>query len=323
MLASESENRSFFTFRTYAEIKKQQPDNRIKAASKGDLPRKTGSFKQMNITIKDLLDAGVHFGHQLRRYNPRSKKFVFDNRHGISIIDLEKTYANLEKASAYLEDTIASGKQVLFVGTKRQAQEVLREAAISCQMPFCVNRWLGGTLTNFATVKGSIDKYKKYLAWEADGTMDKLPNKEAAAIRRDMQRMSRNFEGLLEMEKTPAAMFVVDTRNEEIAVAEAIRLGIPVIGLVDTNSDPTILTHPIPGNDDSIKSIRIVVETLMDAIQAGVARREAAPSQVRNSVLSRGETVKEEQLPVTARSIQVPGAANADIPETYSSDNEK
>jgi small subunit ribosomal protein S2 len=275
----------------------------------------------MNITLKDLLDAGVHFGHQLRRYNPRSKKFVYDNRHGISIIDLEKTYANLEKACDFLENTAASGKQVLFVGTKRQAQEVLREAASSCMMPFCVNRWLGGTLTNFATVKGSIDKYKKFLAWESDGTMDKLPNKEAAANRRDMQRMNRNFEGLLEMQQLPAALLVVDTHNEDIAVAEAIRLGIPVIGLVDTNSDPTILTHPIPGNDDSIKSIRIIVETLMDAIQAGIARREVAPQQVRNTVVNRQDSVKEVQLPVTARSISVPGSS--DVPETYSSDAEK
>jgi small subunit ribosomal protein S2 len=277
----------------------------------------------MNITIKDLLDAGVHFGHQLRRYNPRSKKFVYDNRHGISIIDLEKTYAQLEKSCAFIEETVASGKQVLFVGTKRQAQEVLREAATSCQMPFCVNRWLGGTLTNFSTVKGSIDKYKKFLAMEADGSMDKLPNKEAAANRRDMQRMNRNFEGLLEMEKLPAALFVVDTHNEDIAVAEAIRLGIPVIGLVDTNSDPTILTHPIPGNDDSIKSIRIIIESLMDSIQAGIARREVAPQQVRNQVVNRA-SVKEEQLPVTAREITVPGVetASGDVPESYSSDNE-
>jgi small subunit ribosomal protein S2 len=276
----------------------------------------------MNITIKDLLDAGVHFGHQLRRYNPRSKKFVYDNRHGISIIDLEKTYANLEKAATFLENTAASGKQVLFVGTKRQAQEVLREAATSCQMPFCVNRWLGGTLTNYQTVKGSIDKYKKFLAWESDGTMDKLPNKEAAANRRDMQRMNRNFEGLLEMEQLPAALFVVDTHNEDIAVAEAIRLGIPVIGLVDTNSDPTILSHPIPGNDDSIKSIRIIVETILDSIQAGIARREVAPQPVRNTVVNRQDAVKEEQLPVTARSITVPGTSG-DVPESYSTDSAK
>ncbi|MBN1402961.1 MAG: 30S ribosomal protein S2 [Opitutales bacterium] len=274
----------------------------------------------MNITIKDLLDAGVHFGHQLRRYNPRSKKFVFDNRHGISIIDLEKTYAQLEKAAAFVEETVASGKKILFIGTKRQAQEVLREAATECNMPFSVSRWLGGTLTNFATVKGSIEKYKKFLAMEADGSMDKLPNKEAAANRRDMQRMHRNFEGLLEMNERPAALFVVDTRNEEIAVAEAIRLGIPVIGLVDTNSDPTILSYPIPGNDDSIKSIRIIVETLMDAIQNGIARREAsAPSQGgRNIVVNRYDSVKEEQLPVTGRGIEVPGSG--DVPESYSTD---
>jgi len=279
----------------------------------------------MNITIKDLLDAGVHFGHQLRRYNPRAKKFVYDNRHGISIIDLEKTYAQLEKAAAFIEETSAKGKQVLFVGTKRQAQEVLREAATNCQMPFCVNRWLGGTLTNFATVKGSIDKYKKFLAWESDGTMDKLPNKEAAANRRDMQRMHRNFEGLLEMEQLPSALVVIDTRNEDIAVAEAIRLNIPVIGLVDTNSDPTILTYPIPGNDDSIKSIRIVIETLLESIQAGIARREVVPQQVvKNTVVNRGAAVKEEQIPITARQIRVPGADNDedDIPDSYSSDNE-
>lgn len=275
----------------------------------------------MNITIKDLLDAGVHFGHQMRRYNPRSKKFVFDNRHGISIIDLEKTYAQLEKAAAFVEDTVAAGGKILFVGTKRQAQEVLREAATQCQMPYCVTRWLGGTLTNFATVKGSIEKYKKFLSMEADGSMDKLPNKEAAANRRDMLRMNRNFEGMLEMKDRPAAMFVVDTRCEEIAVAEAIRLGIPVVGLVDTNSDPTILTHPVPGNDDSIKSIRIIVETLIDAIQAGAARREVSvPAQGRNIVVNRYDSVKEEQLPVTARAISVPG--KSDVPETFSSDAE-
>jgi len=272
----------------------------------------------MNITIKDLLDAGVHFGHQMRRYNPRSKKFVFDNRHGISIIDLEKTYAQLEKAAAFIEDAAATGKKILFVGTKRQAQELLREAASSCGMLYCVNRWLGGTLTNFTTVKGSIDKYKKFLSMEADGSMDKLPNKEAAANRRDMQRMNRNFEGLLEMEQVPAALFIVDTRNEAIAVAEANRLNIPVIGLVDTNSDPTILTHPIPGNDDSIKSIRIIVETIMDAMQAGIARSEAdsaASTQARNIAVNRFDNVKEEQLPVTSRSV------SEDVPETFSSDS--
>jgi small subunit ribosomal protein S2 len=272
----------------------------------------------MNITIKDLLDAGVHFGHQLRRYNPRSKKYVYDNRHGISIIDLEKTYAQLEKSCAAIEEIAASGKSILFVGTKRQAQEVLREAATSCGMHYCVSRWLGGTLTNYATVKGSIDKYKKFLAWESDGTMDKLPNKEAASNRREMHRMSRNFEGMLEMNQLPAAIVIVDTRCEEIAVAEANRLNIPVFGLVDTNSDPTILKFPIPGNDDSIKSIRIIVETLLESVQAGVARREVATQPSRSIAFNRQDNVKEEQLPVTARTIEVPG--KSEVPESYSTD---
>jgi small subunit ribosomal protein S2 len=230
-------------------------------------------------TPKDLLDAGVHFGHQLRRWNPKSKPYVYDNRNGISIIDLEQTHALLEKASAYIEETVASGKDVLFIGTKKQAQDIMREAATASQMPFCVNRWMGGGLTNFATIKTSLVKYRKFLKMDAEGELDKLPGKEEAAIRRQMSRMNRNFEGILNIEELPAALFVVDTKNEEIAVAEAVRLGIPVIGLVDTNSDPTILDFPIPGNDDAVKSIRIIVETIMEAIQRGLAQRAAKKVQ--------------------------------------------
>ncbi len=230
-------------------------------------------------TPKDLLDAGVHFGHQLRRWNPNSKPYVYDNRNGISIIDLEQTHTLLEKASAYIEETVASGKDVLFIGTKKQAQDIMREAATACQMPFCVNRWMGGGLTNFATIKTSLVKYRKFLKMDNEGELDKLPGKEEAAIRRQMSRMSRNFEGILNIEELPAALFVIDTKNEEIAVAEAVRLGIPVIGLVDTNSDPTILDFPIPGNDDAVKSIRIIVETITEAIQTGLAQRAAKKVQ--------------------------------------------
>ena len=230
-------------------------------------------------TPKDLLDAGVHFGHQLRRWNPKSKPYVYDNRNGISIVDLEQTHAMLEKASAFIEETVASGRDILFIGTKKQAQDIMREAAIASQMPFCVNRWMGGGLTNFATIKTSLIKYRKFLKMDADGELDKLPGKEEAAIRRQMSRMNRNFEGILNIEELPAALFVVDTKNEEIAVAEAVRLGIPVIGLVDTNSDPTILDFPIPGNDDAVKSIRIIVETIVDSIQSGLAKREVKKVQ--------------------------------------------
>jgi len=270
----------------------------------------------MNITLKDLLDSGVHFGHQVRRYNPKAKKFVYDNRHGISIIDLEKTYEQLEKACAYLEDLVASGKEVLFVGTKRQAQDIIREVASGCSMPFAASRWLGGCLTNYTTVKGSLEKYKRYLAMESDGSMDKLHNKEAASIRRQMSRMNRNFEGLLEMKGRPAALFVIDAKNEAIAIAEANRLKIPVIGLVDTNSDPSTLHIPVPGNDDSIKSIRIILETVMDAVQAGLARREAASAApVIKKVHVQADTAAEEQV------APVPVAEDAEVPESFSTDS--
>jgi small subunit ribosomal protein S2 len=233
----------------------------------------------MNVSVKDLLDAGVHFGHQVRRWNPKSKPFVYDNRHGISIINLEKTYDLLEKAAEAIEGIVAGGKQVLLVGTKRQAIEPIRELAAATNMPFCVNRWMGGTLTNYETVSNSIAKYKKYLRMEEDGTLDKMHGKESAAIKRQMARMNRDFEGLLNLQGLPGALFVIDSFNENIAVAEANRLKIPVIALVDSNSDPSVLSHPIPGNDDSTKSIRIIVDVVLDAIQAGTSKRVQAPTK--------------------------------------------
>ena len=233
----------------------------------------------MNITVKDLLDAGVHFGHQLRRWNPKSKPYVFDNRHGISIIDLEKTYDLLENASKAVEEIVSQGKQILLVGTKRQAEEPIRELAAATSMPFCVNRWMGGTLTNFETVSTSLTKYKGFLRMEEDGSLDKMHGKEVAAIKRQMSRMQRNFEGLLNIQGIPGALFVIDSHNEAIAVAEANRLKIPVIALVDSNSDPSVLSNPIPGNDDSAKSIRIIVDVILDAIQNGSSKRVEAPTK--------------------------------------------
>jgi len=229
----------------------------------------------MNVTAKDLLDAGVHFGHQTKRWNPRSKPYVFDHRQGITIIDLGKTHEQLSKAYTFIEDTVANGGNVLFVGTKRQAQEIIREAATSTNMPYCVDRWLGGTLTNFTTVKKSIAKFKKYQQWETSGELLKFSSKEGAAIKREMTRMQKNFAGIVEMAELPSAMFVIDASHEEIAVAEAGRCKIPCIGLVDTNSDPTKLSHPIPGNDDAVKSIRIIVETIVQAVQSGLSQRDS------------------------------------------------
>jgi len=286
----------------------------------------------MNTTPQDLLDAGVHFGHQLRRWNPKSKPFIFDNRNGISIIDLEKTHACLERACETIEEIVASGKEVLFIGTKKQAQEIVRETATACQMPFCANRWMGGGLTNFSTIKTSLAKYRKFLKMDQEGELDKLPGKEEAAIRRQMSRMDRNFEGILNIEKLPAAVFIIDTKNEEIAVAEAKRLGIPVIGLVDTNSDPTILDYPIPGNDDAVKSIRIIVETVMEAVQEGLAKREAKKIQksagpiVREQIFEQQEDVDvtlpagygedEEGKPAAAPAAPAAPAKAPEAPET-------
>ncbi len=233
----------------------------------------------MNITVKDLLDAGVHFGHQKRRWNPKSKPYIFDHRQGVSIIDLEKTHKLLESAAKFVEETVAAGGDILIIGTKKQAQEIVREMATSTNMPFCVSRWMGGTLTNYATVKNSLEKYRRFLRMETDGQLDKLPKKEASAIRREMARMHRNFEGMLTMMALPAAMFVIDTKSEYIAVAEGNRINIPIIALVDTNSDPSLIKYPIPGNDDAVKSIRLIADVILEAIQNGLARREVKTAQ--------------------------------------------
>jgi small subunit ribosomal protein S2 len=255
----------------------------------------------MNVTPKDLLDAGVHLGHQTKRWNPRSKPYVFDHRQGITIIDLEKTHAQLEKACAFIENLVAHGDDVLLVGTKRQAQELIREAAAATGMPYVTTRWMGGTLTNFETIKKSLAKFKKYQTMDASGDLAKLPSKEESAIRREMARMTRNFDGIAGISGLPGAMFVIDVSYEEIAVREAARMNIPSIGLVDTNSDPTLLTYPIPGNDDATKSVRIIVETIVAAIQAGLAHREtrrATPAETQAAATT-GE-IDLDKVPIPA-----------------------
>ena len=228
----------------------------------------------ISIGVKELLEAGVHFGHQTKRWNPKMKKFIFDARNGIYIIDLNKTLTQLETACEFLAKTVAGGGSILFVGTKKQAQEIIREAATSVNMPFCVDRLFGGTLTNYETVKKSIAKYKNYQQMDTAGELSKFSGKEESEIRREMGRMERNFNGIIDMEGMPTAMFIVDVNHEKIAVAEATRIGVPSIGLVDTNSDPAGLTHAIHGNDDAVKSIRIILETIVEAIQSGLGQRD-------------------------------------------------
>jgi small subunit ribosomal protein S2 len=254
----------------------------------------------ISITPKDLLDAGVHFGHQTKRWNPRSKPFVFDHRQGVTIIDLAKTHEALEKACAFIENVVANGGNILLVGTKRQAKDIVREAAAATSMPFSVDRWLGGTLTNYETVKRSVAKFKKYQQMETSGELSKLPRKEESAIKREMGRMQRNFNGIVEMGGLPSALFIVDVGHEKIAVAEAARSAIPSIALVDTNSDPSLVTYPIPGNDDAVKSIRIIVETIVAAIQAGLAQRDSRRAQRGADAKAAAQAATEPAAPAVA-----------------------
>ena len=267
----------------------------------------------MNVELTDLLEAGVHFGHQVKRWNPKSKSFVFDHRQGISIIDLSKSYSGLQAAYDFVEEVVSKGGEVLFVGTKRQAQDVIREAAADCGMPFCASRWLGGTLTNWQTITRSIAKYKKYQKMEADGSLSKLPKKEGSAIRREMERMNRNFEGIVKMEKPPAAMVVIDVNYEDIAVAEAKRCKIPVAALVDTNSDPSLVDYPIPGNDDAVKAIRIILEVIVEAVQSGLSQRQAhqeTTGGLKPVALAAEEMVPEEKVAAPAAGV----AASVSVP---------
>lgn len=252
----------------------------------------------MSIKLEDLLDAGLHYGHQKRRWNPKFR-FVHEHTNNISIIDLAQTKACLEKACQFLEDTVARRKDVLFVGTKRQAQDLLREVATQINMPFCANRWLGGALTNFTTVKRSLEKYRKFLSMENDGSMNELANKEAAAIRREMSRMNRNFEGMVDLKELPGVLVVIDSHAESIAVAEARRLGIPVIALVDSNSDPSLVDYPIPGNDDAIKAIRVVMEELMSAVERGLARRTEVKAPAKDMQVIAQKAMVEQEPEVT------------------------
>lgn len=220
-------------------------------------------------TIKQLLEAGVHFGHQTKRWNPKMGKFIFGEKNGIYIIDLEKTEAALNKATDFLRDVASRGEAVLFVGTKKQAKDVIKEEALRCGMFYMNERWLGGTLTNFATIKKSIKRLKEIQKMKDDGTFDKLSKKESAKLSRELEKLKHNLEGITEMVKLPAAIYVIDSKNEEIAVSEANRLGLAVTGLVDTNCDPDKIDYPIPGNDDAIRSIKLVTQLVADSVLEG------------------------------------------------------
>jgi len=218
------------------------------------------------VTMKSLLESGVHFGHQVKRWDPRMKKYIFAERNGIHIIDLQKTIASIKDSYEAVRKIVASGKSVLFVGTKKQAQQAIAKEAERCGMYYVNNRWLGGMLTNFSTIKKSLQRLKKIEKMEVDGTFDNLTKKEVANLQKEKAKLEKNLGGIKDMKELPGVLFIIDTHKEQIAVAEARRMGIPVVAVVDTNCNPEGITYPIPGNDDAIRAISLFTSIIANAV---------------------------------------------------------
>ena len=218
------------------------------------------------VTMKNLLESGVHFGHQVKRWDPRMKKYIFAERNGIHIIDLQKTIAAIKDSYDEVRKVTSAGKSILFVGTKKQAQQAVQKEAERCGMYYVNNRWLGGMLTNFSTIKKSLQRLKKIEKMEIDGTFENLTKKEVGALQKEKAKLEKNLGGIKEMKELPGAIFIIDTHKEQIAVAEARRMGIPIIAVVDTNCDPTGIDFPIPGNDDAIRAISLFTSIIANAV---------------------------------------------------------
>lgn len=230
------------------------------------------------VSMKHLLEAGFHFGHQTRRWNPKMAKYIFTERNGIYIIDLQQTLSLIEVAYNFIRDTVARGGTLLFVGTKKQAQEAIRENALRCGMPYVTNRWLGGTLTNWVTIRQRLEKLRQLEEMEASGEIDAMPKKEATRVRHQLAKLRRNLEGLRGMERLPDALFIIDPRKENIALMEARRMEIPVVAVVDTNCDPDLVDYVIPGNDDAIRAANLICKIISNAVLEGKQLGEAMRS---------------------------------------------
>lgn len=253
------------------------------------------------ISMKQLLEAGVHFGHQTRRWNPKMKKYIFTERNGIYIIDLQKTVKKVEEAYNFARDLAANGGTILFVGTKKQAQESVREEATRSGMFYVNQRWLGGTLTNFQTIRKRINRLKEIERMEEDGTFDVLPKKEVGTLLKEKERLVKFLGGIKDMEKLPDAMFVIDPRKERIAIAEAHKLNIPIIGIVDTNCDPDEVDYVIPANDDAIRAVKLLTSKIADAILEGKQGEESEVVEAKEETETAEEAeVKEEETAKTA-----------------------
>ena len=231
------------------------------------------------ISMKQLLEAGVHFGHQTRRWNPKMKEYIFTERNGIYIIDLQKTVKKIDEAYYFVRDLAMNGQSLLFVGTKKQAQESIEQEAKRCEMFYVNQRWLGGMLTNFKTIQGRIAKLRKIEKMEADGDFALLPKKEVIKLKAEQEKLEKNLGGIKDMKKLPGALFVVDPRKEHIAILEAQTLGIPVVAIVDTTCDPDEADYPIPGNDDAIRAVKLIASKMADAVLEGKQGEQMADEE--------------------------------------------
>ena len=250
------------------------------------------------VAMKQLLEAGVHFGHQTRRWDPRMAEYIFQARNGIHIIDLQKSSKKLDEAYSFVKSQVEEGKTVLFVGTKKQAQECMKEAAIKCGMYYVDQRWLGGMLTNFGTIQKRIQRLKDLETMQEDGTFDVLPKKEVILLKKEMEKLERNLGGIKEMTELPGVIFLVDPKKERIAILEARKLDIPVVGLVDTNCNPEDVDYCIPGNDDAIRAVKLIADAMADAViegNQGESFEKAEEQDVEEEIESMEQVVAAEE----------------------------
>src|SRR5256885_1598131 len=261
------------TYGSTASTRRSAPSRTPRTFGRSDAPERGGGQTEggsmATLTMKELLEAGVHFGHQTKRWNPKMQKYIFGERNGIYIIDLQKTLKKFREAYGFVRDLAAGGGTVLFIGTKKQAQETVFEEASRCGMFYVNQRWLGGTLTNFATIRKSITRLKKLEEMKETGEFERVPKKEALELDREREKLEKALVGIKAMEQLPSAVFIIDPRKERIAVAEAQRLGIPIVAIVDTNCDPTGIDYAIPGNDDAIRAVRLITSRIADAVNEG------------------------------------------------------
>ncbi len=272
------------------------------------------------VAMKQLLEAGVHFGHQTRRWDPKMAEYIFQARNGIHIIDLQKTSKKLDEAYNFLKEQAEEGKTVLFVGTKKQAQECVKEAAEKCGMFYVNQRWLGGTLTNFGTIRKRIERLTELEKMQEDGTFDVLPKKEVIILKKEMEKLEKNLGGIKDMKELPGVMFIVDPKKERIGILEAKKLGIPVIGLIDTNCNPEDVDYPIPGNDDAIRAVALVADCMANAVIEG--RQGESMEAVESEMVEGAEETAPESIEEVVAAAEEP-AENAEVAEAEATETEK